>query len=368
MRLQLTTAQPARYAQPTTRALKLAYVIFERSDLNQAEKFLTDFGLRVAKHTADALYLRDSSASPFCYIVRKASTSRFVGFGLQVDSVKDLQRLANLPGASNVEAAPYPQGGSLVKLVDPAGHVVEAIVVEATIVEANADQQPVTPILQCETVNSNRPSVVNRINATRRIQLQPPPITKLGHVVIEIPNFQETCAWYTRHFGFIPSDVQIIADGSPTVAFMRLDLGDTPTDHHTLGLVQGVTNGFNHCSFEVADVDAVAMGQRVLQQRRYDHAWGMGRHIFGSQIFDYWRDPWQDKHEHYCDGDQFTADVAMGVHALSAESMAQWGPPMPRSFTRPKFDLKLLKSIAHNLRHTPDLTWYKLKTLAKMFS
>src|SRR5208283_3006890 len=26
----------------------------------------------------------------------------------------------------------------------------------------------------------------------------------------------------------------------------------------------------------------------------------LGRHIPGSQIFDYWKDPWGDKPEHYC--------------------------------------------------------------------
>ena len=53
--------------------------------------------------------------------------------------------------------------------------------------------------------------------------------------------------------------------------------------------------------------------------------WGIGRHILGSQIFDYWQDPWGDKHEHYCDGDLFTADEPTGVHAVSREAMAQWG-------------------------------------------
>ena len=51
---------------------------------------------------------------------------------------------------------------------------------------------------------------------------------------------------------------------------------------------------------------------------------GIGRHILGSQIFDYWQDPWGDKHEHYCDGDLFTADEPTGVHAVSREAMAQW--------------------------------------------
>ena len=34
--------------------------------------------------------------------------------------------------------------------------------------------------------------------------------------------------------GFIPSDVMCLPDGTPVGAFMRLDRGDEPTDHHTL--------------------------------------------------------------------------------------------------------------------------------------
>lgn len=62
------------------------------------------------------------------------------------------------------------------------------------------------------------------------------------------------------------------------------------------------------------------------ERKRMDARMGVGRHILGSQVFDYWQDPWGDKHEHYCDGDMFTADVATGIHEVSREAMSQWGP------------------------------------------
>lgn len=358
MNFRLSTPQPHRHPLPTTRALSLSHIIFERDDLNQAKAFLIDFGLSVALHTEEALYMRGSDAAPFCYVIRKAEQSRFVGFGLQVESVDDLQKLTALKGASSILSAPYPGGGKLVRLRDPASYCVEAI----------TEQALLTPTVHGVPHALNGPASTNQINQTRRVEAIPPLINRLGHVALEIANFQETCAWYTQHFGFIPSDVQVLPGGSPAVTFLRLDRGDSPTDHHTLGLVQGVTSAFNHCSFEVKDIDAIAMGQRILRKRRHHHAWGMGRHILGSQIFDYWRDPWHDKHEHYCDGDQFTAEVPMGVHEVSAEAMSQWGPPMPKSFTRPKFRLSLVSELAHHLRHTPDLTLAKIKQLAKIFA
>jgi hypothetical protein len=132
-------------------------------------------------------------------------------------------------------------------------------------------------------------------------------------------------------------------------------------------MVQGFMPQFNHAAFEVVDADAVGMGQRVLREKGFTHAWGIGRHILGSQIFDYWEDPWGDKHEHYCDGDLFTVDRPMGVHPVSREAMAQWGQPMPRSFTRPHFTPRTMLSAVHNLRKSPDLTLDKLLTLARMF-
>jgi len=151
------------------------------------------------------------------------------------------------------------------------------------------------------------------------------------------------------------------------VTFFRLDRGAEPTDHHTLALAQGVLPVYSHSAYEVVDADAVGMGQRVLRERRHKHAWGIGRHILGSQIFDYWCDPFGDKHEHYCDGDVLTADQPMGVHAVSRHAMSQWGQVMPRDFTRPKLSPRALYAISQNLAHSPDLSLGKLRELAKIF-
>jgi hypothetical protein len=110
------------------------------------------------------------------------------------------------------------------------------------------------------------------------------------------------------------------------------------------------------------------MGQRLLQEHGWKHAWGMGRHILGSQIFDYWEDPWGGKHEHYCDGDVLTANLQTGVHAVSREAMSQWGPVMPASFTKPRLGLRALAAIVRNLRSSPDLTLRKLISLSKLFA
>ncbi|BBP77913.1 VOC family protein [Pseudomonas gingeri] len=355
--LTLATPQPARHPHPTVKAQRLAYLIFQRPDLVKAERFLRDFGLTVSHRATDTLYLRGTDSAAYCYRIEKADEARFVGFALAVATREDLLRLARLPGASGVEEQPQPGGGERVRLRDPSGFVVEAI----------HGQVPVKPLQHRAPLPFNVAEQLPRINATQRPPASAPEILKLGHVVLEVADYQATCAWYTEHFGLIPSDVQVLPDGSPAVTFMRLDLGDTPADHHTLALAQGFMPAYSHSAYEVVDADAVGMGQRILRERGWVHAWGIGRHILGSQIFDYWQDPWGDKHEHYCDGDLFTQEQPTELHRISAQAMAQWGERMPRSFTKPKMTLRAIRALIHNLRHSPDLTFRKLVTLARLF-
>lgn len=356
--MELTTEQPARHPAPTTKALALAYLMFERPDLEQAEQFLNDFGLRTVARDDKFLFLRGTFGSPFCYVVRKSPHARFVGFGLRMRGLSDLMALTKVSGASPIEKSDWPGGGHRVTLVDPSGFRVDAI----------CEQAPVGTLPHRPALHFNSQDDVVRVNSTQRPPASAPEILRLGHVVLELADFQATCAWYTRHFGFIPSDVQVLPDGSPAVAFMRLDLGDTPADHHTLALAQGFAALYSHSAYEVIDADAIGMGQRVLQEKGYTHAWGIGRHLLGSQVFDYWQDPTGAKHEHYCDGDMFTTDKPVGIHPVSRDAMSQWGPVMPRSFTKPKLTLSAVTALLRNLRRSPDLTVAKLRMLAKIFA
>jgi catechol 2,3-dioxygenase-like lactoylglutathione lyase family enzyme len=355
--MKLTTPQPARHPAPTSRATALIYLMFDRPDLRKAEEFLGDFGLRTVAKDEGMLLLRGTGPAPFCYVARKAAKASFVGLGLRVESAAELEALSRLPGASAIEPVAWPGGGQRVRLTDPSGFQVDAVFGQKA-----AEALPHRPALPLNTVDT-----VARVNQGQRAPAAPSEIIRLGHLVLELADYQATCAWYTQHFGFIPSDILVLPDGSPAVAFMRLDLGGAPADHHTLAFAQGFAPLYSHSAYEVVDADAVGMGQRVLRAKGWKHAWGIGRHLLGSQIFDYWEDPWGDKHEHYCDGDLFSADRPTEIHPVSREGMSQWGQIMPRSFTKPKLSPAALATLVRNLRRSPDVTVGKLRTLMKMF-
>ena len=76
------------------------------------------------------------------------------------------------------------------------------------------------------------------------------------------------------------------------------------------------------------------MGHDWLKKQGYRSVWGIGRHIAGSQIFDYWWDPNEFMVEHYIDGDIVNEDTHVALDLAFSAQDAAWGPEVPEAFTR----------------------------------
>ena len=137
--------------------------------------------------------------------------------------------------------------------------------------------------------------------------------------------------WYLRVLGLIPTDVQYLADGSPSLAFCRLDLRRPPADHHTLVFVAGIEDRTSTAPTRSSTSTPLGQGQQVLRAAGHRHMWGIGRHLLGSQLFDYWFDPDGFEHEHYTDGDVFTADFETAYSPLEFGGIWAWGADAPAS-------------------------------------
>lgn len=159
-------------------------------------------------------------------------------------------------------------------------------------------------------------------------------------------NFPAQLDWYTRHFNIIPSDILYVPldkidpeTNQPArkevALFAGIDRGQDLVDHHTMFLTTlspGVEKHVHHCSFEVHDYDTQALGHQWLAEKGYDSVWGVGRHILGSQIFDYWWDINGFMVEHYADGDLVNEDTPMSYGPAGHEGLAVWGPEVPQEF------------------------------------
>ena len=225
-----------------------------------------------------------------------------------------------------MESLDRPGGGEVVRLTDPNG-----IQVEVCFGIESAEAIPTRE----EALVVNTPNRKPRINEGQRAPLEPAPVIELGHCVTAANNMEAVATWYMLHLGLIPSDVLCLDDGSPMIAFMRLDRGDEPADHHCFVVGKGGGKGYLHSAYEVVDLDAIGQGQQYLKSKKYDHLWGIGRHILGSQLFDYWKDPDGHEFEHYADGDVFTSDHPTTYHPMDPGNVYAWGQDMPKSMLAP---------------------------------
>jgi len=328
-----------RARDPLVKVHDLALIELEGPQDAKAEAFFTKFGLSHERTADGTLLFRAEAGAPVALIYRPAARSRFIGPTFAVRGREELDALAaKLPGG-RVETLDLPSAPPGVVLEDPNGLCVK--------VAWFHDWRELPGCGQPASVN--RGAARPRVNAPRRPTRAPSRVLRLGHMVLGTPDWESTARFYIDSLGLIPSDVQALPDGRPSVAFLRCDRGDQPADHHTFVVGRLPVVDLEHAAFEVPDLDDVGMGGSVLAESGFRRAWGIGRHILGSQLFDYWFGPDGYKFEHFADGDLFDAQRPTGYHALSAASIAQWGPPLPGVFLRPRLALhellRLLKSL-----------------------
>ena len=142
--------------------------------------------------------------------------------------------------------------------------------------------------------------------------------------------------FYTSTFNINPTDLIYVEQGGQktiVTTFAHLDLGDTHVDHHSFFLSANPESArVHHCSFEVHDYDTQQLGHQWLAQKGYESVWGVGRHVLGSQIFDYWWDTTGNMVEHYADGDLVNRNTPIGYVQAGKQSLAVWGPEVPATF------------------------------------
>ncbi len=295
----------------------IAYVRFQAPDLDKMEAFLSDFGLATAQRDANALYMRGQGADPFLHVTHKGEPG-FAGVAFKARSLDELTALAKSQD-TKVEALDGPGGGKVVRLKDPDGFTVEVVAGRETMQAAAIPPAPL--------INDARKQP--RQNAPKLVSQGASHVKRLGHCVLNVSNFRASEAWYKERFGFITSDEIKLSPEFALGAFLRCDRGDQPADHHTLFMLGTGTPKFNHAAFEVVDLDDLMSGHDHLKDNAREAQWGVGRHILGSQIFDYWRDPWGHTLEHWTDGDLMTA--SWGSREATPQDLmgVQWGMKMP---------------------------------------
>ncbi len=301
-----------------TKVQDISHVRFTAPDLKEMSRFLTEFGLTPWLGNDGVLYARGTGPAPFIHATTFGEPG-FASIGFRASCVADLEILA-LADGKPMERLTTPGGGYVVRLTDPDGYAVEVVSDQATF--------PATPTDAGNPLNTA--AVKTRLHSSVRITAGPASVARLGHAVLGVKDFRTSEQWYKSRFGFITSDAIEAAPGVTIGAFLRCDLGASLTDHHTLFLLQSPqAPRFMHAAFEVAHFDDLMRGHAHLEAAGRKARWGVGRHVLGSQIFDYWEDPWGHELEHWTDGDLFNAHDGSSKATLQSLLAVQWGAEHP---------------------------------------
>ncbi|QIW95635.1 hypothetical protein AMS68_001153 [Peltaster fructicola] len=314
--------------------VKLSHMRYQHPDLEVITTFLRDFGMHVVRRTDTEAWFRGYGPDQYCYYARLGEKA-FLGGTFEVESQEELVKASQIAGAGKIEDLHNaPGGGKMVTLHDAEGFPVNLIY----------GQNPASKGDLPEKLIYNDESDKPRVRQFHRFRAGAAAVHKLGHFGLCVQDFDTQMAWYTKHFNFAPSDILYVPlpdSGSKGTAgpqtkdvavFAHIDRGEVPVDHHSFFMTTNATSHVHHASFEVHDYDTQHLGHQWLGKQGYTSVWGIGRHILGSQIFDYWWDPHGFMIEHYADGDLVNHETPVGRMPAGHESLAVWGPEVPKTF------------------------------------
>nr|WP_246352046.1 VOC family protein [Sphingobium subterraneum] len=238
--------------------------------------------------------------------------------------MEGLKEISARTGA-RVQESEEPGGGLIAKLIDPNGFQIDIVFGQAA-----KECLRVRPAL---TLNDGWEA--RRLGNLQRPDRGPSHVVRLEHCVLAGPNFDSALSFYQDVLGMKPSDEIYAGNEQETVAvFLHCGLGRTYTDHHTLALLRHPETFVDHSAFVTLDWDDLALGHDHLRDRGHLHEWGIGRHIMGSEVFDYWRDPFGFKLEHCVDGDMVNDDHRPQRAAFEESSLSIWAPRFPATFNQ----------------------------------
>lgn len=278
-------------------------------DLNDARRFLADWGLKKVRSSAQAavfetldggqVTVRPTTAKALPPAIEPGPTLREVTWGVSGKRALDalVKRLRK-----SFEVNMRKDGSAL--LTDPMGMAVGLRVQQRRKVKAAGSP-------------ANTADRVQRIDKPARVYDRAEPVG-IGHVVLNVPDLAEMEAFYTGHLGFQVSD-RYPGRG----VFLRCQKRG---GHHNLFLLQLPTGkaGLNHVAFTVRDIHEVFGGGLHVSRAGWETQIGPGRHPISSAYFWYVKNPCGGLVEYYADEDYLTEKWRPRQFQPSPELFAEW--------------------------------------------
>jgi catechol 2,3-dioxygenase-like lactoylglutathione lyase family enzyme len=280
--------------------------------LNEEERFLTAFGLRVDAQQGQ-LHLRAADGDHVWAKVIHGERKKlvYVSLGCYESDLEAIrQQVASAGGVFEPAHAAGDDEGFWFR--DPDQNLFQVKVAAKT-----------QPDAKCPMADLNIPSNVRGAPA-RSVARKARP-TRLSHMALFSSNVTQSLAFHTQALG-----VKLADRSGDIIAFTY---GRHGSDHHLLAFLTGGGGGLHHSSWDVPSVEDCGLGNTQLRAAGYDRHWGPGRHVLGSNYFNYAKDSFGQWWELSAHIDYIEKDADWTVANFSDEdSLYLWGPDVPGDF------------------------------------
>jgi catechol 2,3-dioxygenase-like lactoylglutathione lyase family enzyme len=285
---------------------------FVAPDLKVAERFYGEFGLTVGTEGKRLTLATQGSSHVWGRIGEGARKKhQFVSFGAFEEDIERLGHRLQELGVARLDPPPGIDSNGL-WFHDQDGNLIEIAV------------RPKTSPTEKSRFEIKSAGPGER-GAALRSQTPRTHPRRLAHILLFTRDVAKAIAFYSRVVGLRLSD-----HSGDNIAFMH---GIHGSDHHMIALARSSAPGLHHLSWDVGSVDDIGRGAMHMLDKGYDKGWGLGRHVLGSNLFHYVRDPWGSYAEYSADIDFVPVDCDWnsGDHAPE-DSFYAWGPNVPHDF------------------------------------
>lgn len=280
-------------------------------DLGEAKNFYQNFGLDIQSvdgglearvYGSDHVWLR-LSAGP-------AKHLDHISFGIFEDDLEHFKNRLNKDGIELLNNRP--KHGHGIWFHDPLGMAVELKVASKVM----PDDKVIRKTSSCP------PGIRGAVMRGETPTVHP---FRLAHALFFTPDIQKSINFYCDVLGLR------ISDFPGPVAFLH---GAHGSDHHLIAFAQSdVGIGYHHSAWDVESLEEIGLGASQMASAGYKRGWGLGRHVLGSNYFNYIRDPWGSYAEYSFDIDYIPVQQDwLAAYPKPENSLYLWGPDLPEDF------------------------------------
>ena len=292
------------------------------TDLGAAREFYGEFGLT---ETAPATFATVDGGDQLRLV--ETSYRRLLEFVCAADDADDVARIRAAATAHDLPVTDHADGS--VTIVEPIVGIRATVRVRDRIAETARATPEMNGPGRAVRLHERAPAIFEEGPARPR---------RLGHVLYTTPDWEGSMRFLTEVLGFYVSDT-----AAGIIAFLRCG-----SDHHNVGLISAAVPFLHHTSWMVNDVDEIGKGaQHLLAVDPNRHAWGLGRHFLGSNLFWYFRDPSGNFAEYFSDLDQIPDPKEWEARDWDpSKALYAWGPPPGPDFVSPHDVDEIARGIA----------------------